>query len=88
MKCTMRKNMFEKWIDRVLENKLKVKQVLYLGTQFEYSRMVDEEGKIQNPLIPKFDLTKVKNLEKEIDESQKVNVESPRFINTLRVALF
>lgn len=86
--CTMRKNMFEKWIDRVLENKMKVKSVLHLGTEFEYTRTVDEEGKIVDPFVPKYDLTKVLSLEREIKISQKVNVESPRFINTLRVALF
>ena len=49
---TMRTNMFEKWIDRVLENKLKIKE-----------------------------------LAKEVRKSQKVNVESPRFISTLKRAL-
>jgi len=66
LNCTMRKNMFEKWIDRVLENKMKVKSVLHLGTEFEYTRTVDEEGKIVDPFVPKYDLTKVLNLEREI----------------------
>ena len=66
---TMRKNMFEKWIDRVLENKVKIKQVLHLGTEFEYSRTVDEEGKVQDPFVPKFDLTKITDLSKEINQS-------------------
>ena len=79
--------MFEKWIDRILENKLKVKSILHLGTEFEYTRTVDENGKIVDPFVPKFDLTKIKDLTKEISKSQKVNVESPRFINTLRIAL-
>lgn len=38
LKQTMRKNMFEKWIDRVLENKMKVKEIeygQYLGSSFE-----------------------------------------------------
>lgn len=38
---TMRTNMFEKWIDRVLENKVKVKSLLHLGSEFEYTRTVD-----------------------------------------------
>ena len=38
---SMRTNMFEKWIDRALENKLKVKGLLHLGTEFEYTRTVD-----------------------------------------------
>jgi hypothetical protein len=79
--------MFEKWIDRILENKLKVKSILHLGTEFEYTRTVDDHGKIVDPFVPKFDLTKIKDLSKEIAKSQKVNVESPRFINTLRIAL-
>lgn len=37
--------------------------------------------------MPAFDITKVKNFEKEISESQKTNVESPRFISTLKRAL-
>ena len=37
VKYTMRKNMFEKWIDRILENKVKVKGIIHLGTEFEYT---------------------------------------------------
>jgi len=80
--------MFEKWIDWILENKVKVKSIIHLGTEFEYTRTVDENGKIVDPFLPKFDLTKVKDLTNEVSKSQKVNVESPWFINTLRVALF
>jgi hypothetical protein len=49
----MRKNMFEKWIDRILENKVKVKSVIHLGTEFEYTRTVDENGKIlgEGPVV-------------------------------------
>ena len=38
---TMRANMYESWIDRVLEKKLMVKSVLHLGTEFEHTRFVD-----------------------------------------------
>jgi hypothetical protein len=79
--------MFEKWIDRVLENKLKIKSLLHLGTEFEYTRTVDEKGKMVDPFVPKFDIMKVKDLGKEVRKSQKVNVESPRFISTLKRAL-
>jgi Ca2+-binding EF-hand superfamily protein len=41
-----------------------------------------------DPFVPKFDIIKVKELSKEIRKSQKVNVESPRFINTLKRALY
>ena len=82
----MRKNMFEKWIDRILENK--IKGYVHLGSEFEYTRLVDNKGKILDPFIPKFDLAKMKDLSKEMRQSQKVDVESPRFIRTLRVALF
>jgi hypothetical protein len=95
---TMRTNMFEvilscqlsfqSWIDRVLENKLKIKSLLHLGTEFEYTRTVDEKGKIMDPFVPKFDIIKVKELSKEIRKSQKVNVDSPRFLNTLKRALY
>ena len=69
VKYTMRKNMFEKWIDRILENKVKVKSIIHLGTEFEYTRTVDENGKIVDPFLPKFDLTKVKDLTKEVAKS-------------------
>ena len=69
VKYTMRKNMFEKWIDRILENKVKVKSIIHLGTEFEYTRTVDENGKIVDPFLPKFDLTKVKDLGKEVAKS-------------------
>ncbi len=85
---TMRTNMFQSWIDRVLENKLKIKTQLHLGTEFEYTRTVDEKGKTVDPFVPKFDIMKVKDLAKEMRKSQKIDVESPRFIDTLKRALF
>jgi hypothetical protein len=72
----------------VLENKLKIKSLLHLGTEFEYTRTVDEKGKTIDPFVPKFDIMKVKDLSKEQRKSQKINVESPRFINTLKRALY
>jgi len=71
----------------VLENKLKIKSQLHLGTEFEYTRTVDDKGKIVDPFVPKFDIMKVKDLGKEMRKSQKVNVESPRFVGTLKRAL-
>jgi hypothetical protein len=41
-----------------------------------------------DPFVPKFDIMKVKDLSKEMRKSQKVDVESPRFINTLKRALY
>ena len=61
--------------------------LLHLGTEFEYTRTVDEKGKTVDPFVPKFDIMKVKDLSKEMRKSQKINVESPRFIATLRRAL-
>ena len=80
--------MFEKWIDRILEKKGKVRELLHLGTEFEYTRTVDENDKIVDPFVPKFDITKVKDFSKEVKHSQKVRIESPRFIRTLRKALY
>jgi len=37
---TMRANMYESWINNVLEKKLKVKTELHLGTEFEHTRFV------------------------------------------------
>ena len=48
---------------------MKVKSVIHLGTEFEYTRTVDENGKIVDPFVPKFDLTKIKDLSKEINKS-------------------
>lgn len=71
-----------------MENKLKVKALLHLGTEFEHTRTVDEKGKNVDPFVPKFDIMKVKDLTKEMRKSQKINVESPRFIGTLKRALY
>ena len=71
----------------MLENKLKIKSLLHLGTEFEYTRTVDEKGKVVDPFVPKFDIMKVKELGKEVRKSQKVDVESPRFVGTLKRAL-
>lgn len=38
---TMRTNMYESWINNVLEKKLKVKTELHLGTEFESTRFID-----------------------------------------------
>lgn len=75
------------WIDRVLENKLKIKSQLHLGTEFEFTRFTNAKGKPIDPFVPKFDIMKVRDLDKELVRSQKINVESPRFIATLERAL-
>ncbi len=62
---TMRKNMFEQWINRVLENKLKIKLQLHLGTEFEYTRLVDKKGQKIDPFVPKYDIMKIQDLTKE-----------------------
>lgn len=84
---TMRSNMYESWINNVLEKKLKVQTELHLGTEFEHTRFVDTEGKAVDPFVPTFDIMKVKSLEAQKVESQKINVDSPRFISTLKRAL-
>jgi len=53
---TMRTAKYEAWIDFILEKKLRIKQQLHLGTEFEYTRLVDENGKNVNPFVPKFDI--------------------------------
>ena len=71
-----------------MENKLKIKSLLHLGTEFEYTRTVDEKGKIVDPFVPKFDIMKISDLSKEMRKSQKINVDSPRFVSTLQRALY
>ena len=60
---------------------------MHLGTEFEYTRNVDKKGQPVDPFVPKFDIMKAKDLNKELNKSQKINVESPRFIKTLERAL-
>lgn len=79
--------LLQAWIDFVLEKKLKIKEELHLGSEFEYTRFVDSNGQTVNPFVPSFDIKKVKNLETQRKESQKINVDSPRFISTLKRAL-
>jgi hypothetical protein len=52
----MRTNMFESWINNVLEKKMKIQEELHLGTEFEYTRHTDNDGNIQDPFVPKFDI--------------------------------
>ncbi len=59
-----------------------------MGTEFEYTRTVDEKGKTVDPFVPKFDIMKITDLSKEMRKSQKINVDSPRFVQTLQRALF
>ena len=70
-----------------MEKKLKIKEELHLGSEFEYTRFVDSNGQTVNPFVPSFDIKKVKDLSVQRGESQKINVDSPRFISTLRRAL-
>ena len=77
----------QSWIDRVLENKHKIKQELHLGTHFEYTRLVDKKGHPIDPFVPKFDIMKATDLTKEYHRAEKISVESPRFIKTLERAL-
>jgi hypothetical protein len=71
----------------VLENKLKIKLQLHLGTEFEYTRLVDKKGQKIDPFVPKYDIMKIQDLGKDIKKSQKIHVQSPRFIKTLERAL-
>ena len=59
----------QSWIDRVLENKHKIKQLLHLGTEFEYTRNVDKKSQPVDPFVPKFDIMKAKDLNKELNKS-------------------
>jgi hypothetical protein len=79
--------MFESWIFSIIEKKDKVANEIYLGSEFESSRAVDESGNIIDPFVMKFDIQKVKNLDNYKRQSQKVNVDSPRFIETMRRAM-
>jgi len=79
--------MFEEWIDRVLNNKLKIKALLHLGTEFEYTRTIDEHGNVINPFEEKFDITKATDLSSFAKKAEKINVDSPRFSKQLQKTL-
>jgi len=49
---TMRANMYESWINNVLEKKLTIKTELHLGTEFEHTRFIDPKGNPVDPFIP------------------------------------
>lgn len=86
-RSTMRTSMFETWINNVIEKKLKTKNELYMGSEFEYTRFVDQTGQVIDPFVEKFDIMKVKDFVKQKKISQEVNVDSPRFISTLQRAI-
>ena len=44
--------MYESWVNTVLDKKLKIKTELHLGTEFEYTRFVDEKGQTVDPFVP------------------------------------
>jgi len=58
-----------------------------LGTEFEYTRIVDKKNIPIDPFVHNMDITKMKDLDKVTKQSQKINVDSPRFISTLERAL-
>jgi hypothetical protein len=58
---SMRSNMYESWINNVIEKKLKIKTELHLGSEFEHTRFVGPDGKMVDPFVPTFDIMKVKN---------------------------
>lgn len=60
-RSTMRTSMFETWINNVIEKKIKTKNELYMGSEFEYTRFVDQKGDIIDPFVEKFDIMKVKD---------------------------
>lgn len=63
-RSTMRTSRFESWINNVIEKKLKTKNELYMGSEFEYSRFVDQKGDVVDPFVEKFDIMKVKDFVK------------------------
>ena len=67
----------------MLEKKLIIKSQLHLGTEFEHTRFVGEDGKTVDPFVPTFDIMKIKDLSYQKQESQRINVDSPRFVSTL-----
>lgn len=48
---------------------MKIKLQLHLGTEFEYTRLVDKKGNKIDPFVPKYDIMKITELSKEIKKS-------------------
>ena len=48
----------------MLEKKHKISQTLHLGTEFEYTRLVDKKNNPVDPFVHNLDITKMKDLEK------------------------
>ena len=84
---TMRTKSYESWINNVLEKKLKVKTEVHLGTEFESTRFIGQDRQPVYPFLTQLDIMKVKNLAGERKNSQNINVNSPRFISTLKRSL-
>ncbi len=55
------------------EKKLKSKAELHLGSEFEHTRFVGENGKMVDPFVPPFEILKVKDLTQKKREFQKIN---------------
>ena len=48
--------MFESWIFSIIQKKDKVANEIYLGSEFESSRAIDEQGNVIDPFKMKFDI--------------------------------
>ena len=57
----------------------------YLGTNG--SIFWPLKGQKIDPFVPKYDIMKIQDLSKDVKKSQKIYVQSPRFIKTLERAL-
>lgn len=81
---TMQPGQYERWIDRILGNKLKVRKALHLGTEFEYTRFKDKKGELLDPFVGSINIMTATDLGEELKKAETVNIESPRFDENLR----
>ena len=81
---TMQPGQYERWVDRILGNKLRVRKMLHLGTEFEYTRFKDKKGELLDPFVGSINITTATDLGEELKKAETVNIESPRFDENLR----
>ena len=76
---TIRSEMFEYWVIRLLKSKAKMADLLHLGSEFEYTRITDDEGKPIDPFEVRVNLLKDTDLSKVLEKEICTDINDPRF---------
>ena len=76
---TIRSDRFEYWVIRLLNSKVKMADLLHLGSEFEYTRITDDEGKPIDPFEVRVNLLKDTDLSKVLEKEICTDLNDPRF---------